>query len=53
LEWRLNSIDASLVRLLKRGAQLVGKIVEYEDACRLCYIRVPEKVLVGFAEELG
>src|ERR671915_1268886 len=45
-------IDETLVRLRKRGAQLVGDVVQYEEAYRLCYIRGPEGLLIGLAEEL-
>jgi catechol 2,3-dioxygenase-like lactoylglutathione lyase family enzyme len=45
-------IDETLVRLRKRGAQLVGEVVQYEEAYRLCYIRGPEGLLIGLAEEL-
>jgi catechol 2,3-dioxygenase-like lactoylglutathione lyase family enzyme len=49
----VDDIDETLVRLLKRGAQLVGEVVRYEDSYRLCYIRGPEGLLIGLAEELG
>ena len=49
----VDDIDATLVRLRTRGAQLVGDVVQYEDAYRLCYIRGPEGLLIGLAEELG
>ena len=49
----VDDIDELLARLLKRGAQLVGEVVQYEDAYRLCYIRGPEGLLIGLAEELG
>ena len=46
-------IDETLARLRKHGAQLVGsEVVQYEDAYRLCYIRGPEGIIVGLAEEL-
>ena len=49
----VDDIDETLARLLKRGAQLVSsEIVQYEDAYRLCYIRGPEGILIGLAEEL-
>ena len=47
------SIDATLARLVRHGAQLVGKVVEYEGIYRLCYIRGPEGTLIGLAEELA
>ena len=49
----VDDIDEMLSRLLKRGAQLVGEVVQYEDSYRLCYIRGPEGLLIGLAEELG
>jgi catechol 2,3-dioxygenase-like lactoylglutathione lyase family enzyme len=48
----VGDIDETLARLRKRGAQLVGEVVRYEDAYRLCYIRGPEGLLIGVAEEL-
>jgi len=49
----VDDIDATLARLRTRGAQLVGDVVHYEDAYRLCYIRGPEGLLIGLAEQLG
>jgi catechol 2,3-dioxygenase-like lactoylglutathione lyase family enzyme len=49
----VDDIDETLARLLKRGAQLVGDVVQYEESYRLCYIRGPEGVLIGLAEQLG
>ena len=46
-------IDDTLARLRKCGAELVGEVVQYEDAYRLCYIRGPEGLLIGLAQELG
>ena len=47
-------IDETLARLRKHGAELVSsEVVQYEDAYRLCYIRGPEGLLIGLAEELG
>ena len=45
-------IDDTLARLRRRGAELVGELVQYEDVYRLCYIRGPEGLLIGLAEEL-
>jgi catechol 2,3-dioxygenase-like lactoylglutathione lyase family enzyme len=47
------NLDDTLARLGKRGAELVGDVVQYEDAYRLCYIRGPEGILIGLAQELG
>jgi catechol 2,3-dioxygenase-like lactoylglutathione lyase family enzyme len=49
----VSDIDETLDRLLTRGATLVGDVVQYEDSYRLCYVRGPEGILVGIAEELG
>ncbi len=49
----VDDIDEMLARLRKHGAQLVGEVVQYEDSYRLCYIRGPEGLLVGLAEQLG
>jgi catechol 2,3-dioxygenase-like lactoylglutathione lyase family enzyme len=49
----VDDIDETLMKLRKRGAQLVGEVVRYEDTYRLCYIRGPEGLLIGLAQELG
>ena len=49
----VDDIDDTLARLATRGAQLVGEVVQYEQSYRLCYIRGPEGLLIGLAEELG
>ena len=49
----VDDIDETLARLRKCGAQLVGDVVQYEQAYRLCYIRGPEGLLIGLAEELS
>ena len=49
----VDDIDETLERLRTRGAQLVGEVVQYKDAYLLCYIRGPEGLLIGLAQELG
>src|SRR3954453_6688747 len=49
----VDDIDETLERLRLRGAQLVGEVVRYRNAYRLCYIRGPEDILIGLAQELG
>ena len=50
----VDDIDETLVRLRKHGAELVSsEVVQYQDAYRLCYIRGPEGLLIGLAQELG
>jgi catechol 2,3-dioxygenase-like lactoylglutathione lyase family enzyme len=48
----VENIDETLARLQQHGAQLVGDVVQYEQSYRLCYIRGPEGLLIGLAEEL-
>jgi catechol 2,3-dioxygenase-like lactoylglutathione lyase family enzyme len=48
----VDNIDDTLTRLGKHGAELVGEVVDYEGAYRLCYIRGPEGILIGLAQEL-
>jgi catechol 2,3-dioxygenase-like lactoylglutathione lyase family enzyme len=48
----VDDIDETLLRLRKHGAKLVsGEVVQYEDSYRLCYIRGPEGLLIGLAQE--
>ena len=49
----VDDIDDTLERLRARGAELVGEVVRYQDSYRLCYIRGPEGLLLGLAEELS
>jgi catechol 2,3-dioxygenase-like lactoylglutathione lyase family enzyme len=50
----VDDIDETLARLRKHGAELVSsEVVQYEEAYRLCYIRGPEGLLLGLAQELG
>lgn len=49
----VDDIHDTLERLRPHGAELVGEVVDYQDVYRLCYIRGPEGLLVGLAQELG
>jgi len=49
----VDDLDETLARLRRHGAQLVGEVVDYQDVYRLCYIRGPEGLLIGLAQELG
>ncbi|MBR1222855.1 VOC family protein [Bradyrhizobium sp. U87765 SZCCT0131] len=49
----VDDLDETLARLRTGGAQLVGDVVQYQDAYRLCYIRGPEGLLIGLAQELN
>ena len=49
----VENLDDTLERLRNRGAELVGEVVQYREAYRLCYIRGPGGLLIGLAEELS
>ena len=49
----VDNLDETLEKLKPHGAQLVGEVVNYEDVYLLCYIRGPEGLLIGLAQELG
>ena len=49
----VTDIDDVVARLQKRGAELVGEVVKYEDMYRLCYLRGPEGIMIALAEQLG
>jgi len=49
----VDDLDGTLARLREHGAELVSsEVVQYEDVYRLCYIRGPESLLIGLAQEL-
>ena len=48
----VEDIDDTLVRLGRLGAKLVGEVAQYEQMYRLCYIRGPEGILIGLAQQL-
>src|SRR4051794_9298082 len=49
----VDDLDDTLARLRKHGAQLVDEVVQHEDVYRLCYVRGPEGILIGLAEQIG
>jgi catechol 2,3-dioxygenase-like lactoylglutathione lyase family enzyme len=49
----VDDIESVLGRLCRHGADLVGEVVQYEDQYRLCYVRGPEGIIVGLAEQLS
>ena len=49
----VEGLDDTLARLRSHGAELVDEVVQYEDQYRLCYVRGPEGILIGLAEQLG
>jgi predicted enzyme related to lactoylglutathione lyase len=48
----VDDVDDVLARLRAHGAELVGEVAQYEDKYRLCFIRGPEGIIVGLAEQL-
>jgi catechol 2,3-dioxygenase-like lactoylglutathione lyase family enzyme len=51
--FNVDSIDDVVERLQALGGELVGEIVQYEDAYRLCYMRGPEGIILALAEQLN
>src|ERR671910_8322 len=49
----VEGLDDTLARLRSHGAELVGELAQYEDQYRLCYVRGPEGILIGLAEQVG
>jgi catechol 2,3-dioxygenase-like lactoylglutathione lyase family enzyme len=49
----VDDIEDTLARLRPHGAELVGGVARYEDSYLLCYVRGPEGIFVGLAEQLG
>src|SRR3712207_1797167 len=49
----VEDLDDVVARLRRHGAELVGGIAQYEDSYRLCFVRGPEGIIIGLAEELG
>src|SRR4051794_26201482 len=49
----VDDLDDTLTRLQTHGAELVDEVVQYEDVYRLCYVRGPEGILIGLAEQIG
>lgn len=49
----VSDIDETLECLQKHGAKIVGEVVQYENTYRLCYVRGPEGILIGLAQELN
>jgi catechol 2,3-dioxygenase-like lactoylglutathione lyase family enzyme len=49
----VGDLDDTVARLRGHGAELVGEIAQYEDIYRVCFVRGPESIIIGLAEELG
>lgn len=48
----VDDIDDVVARLRRHGAELLDEIAQYEDIYRLCFMRGPEGIIVGLAEDL-
>ena len=48
----VDDVDDVVARLRSHGAELVGEIAQYEDIYRLCFLRGPEGIVIGLAEQL-
>lgn len=53
ITFAVEDIEDVLARLHAHGAELVGELGQYEDSCRLCYVRGPEGIIVELAERLS
>src|SRR4051794_19808084 len=49
----VDDIDDVVDRLRGHGAELLDEIAQYEDAYRLCFLRGPEGIIIGLAEQLS
>lgn len=49
----VDDVDDVVARLRRHGAELVGEIAQYEDVYRLCFVRGPEGIIIGLAQQLG
>jgi len=49
----VDDVDDVVARLRRHGAELVGEIAQYEDIYRLCFLRGPEGIIIGLAEQLS
>jgi catechol 2,3-dioxygenase-like lactoylglutathione lyase family enzyme len=49
----VDDIEDVIARLRTHGAELVGELAQYEDRYRLCFVRGPEGIIIGLAEQLS
>jgi catechol 2,3-dioxygenase-like lactoylglutathione lyase family enzyme len=49
----VDDLDDVIARLRTHGAELVGEVAQYEDSYRLCFLRGPEGIIIGLAEQLS
>jgi catechol 2,3-dioxygenase-like lactoylglutathione lyase family enzyme len=53
VSFAVDDIDAVVLGLRARGAELVGEVERYKDSYRLCYVRGPEGIIIELAERIG
>jgi catechol 2,3-dioxygenase-like lactoylglutathione lyase family enzyme len=53
ITFAVEDIDGTVARLQRRGAELIGEVVQYMDRYRLCYLRGPSGIIVELAEQIG
>jgi catechol 2,3-dioxygenase-like lactoylglutathione lyase family enzyme len=53
IRFDVDAVDDVVARLRNHGAELVGEIAQYEDIYRLCFLRGPEGIIIGLAEQLS
>lgn len=51
--FEVDDVEETVARLQRRGGKLLGEVVQYEQAYRLCYLRGPEGIIVALAEAVG
>jgi catechol 2,3-dioxygenase-like lactoylglutathione lyase family enzyme len=49
----VEDIDDVVARLRRHGGELVGELAQYENSYRLCFLRGPEGIIIGLAEQLS
>jgi len=49
----VDDVGDMVARLRSHGAELLDEIVQYEDSNRVCFLRGPEGIIIGLAEEIG
>lgn len=51
--FEVEDMDDTVARMRAHGTELIGEVVQYENAYRLCYLRGPAGIIIALAEELS
>jgi catechol 2,3-dioxygenase-like lactoylglutathione lyase family enzyme len=51
--FEVTDLDDVVARLRRHGGELLREIAQYADVYRLCFVRGPEGIIIGLAEQLG